>query len=140
MTPARDPDKLPPWMRWAMGATAAMNLVGAFAFVPAAGAVRRLAGFPEDAHPLYMLTFGAFVFVFGAAYLVTARSGRADRTFIGVAAAGKLAFFGLLIGLWIAGDLPGRALLAGAGDGVFGAIFAAWLVRTNGRLRRDAGR
>src|SRR5262245_53155840 len=114
--------RLPTWMRGAMLATAAMNLIGAFAFLPAAHALRRLGGFPSDGHPLYMVTLGAFVFVFGVAYLWAGLRGEADRLFVAVAAAGKLSFFGLLVGYWIAGLLPIQAPMAGIGDCVFGLL------------------
>ncbi|WP_035608454.1 hypothetical protein [Haloferula sp. BvORR071] len=61
--------KLPIWMRGAMLATAAMNLTGAAAFLPFAKSLRQIGGLPEEGHPLYMLTVGAFVFIFGLAYL-----------------------------------------------------------------------
>ncbi len=123
--------RLPTWMRGAMLATAAMNLIGAFAFLPAADALRRLSGFPSDGHPLYMVTLGAFVFVFGVAYLWAGLRGEADRLFVAVAAAGKLSFFGLLVGYWIAGLLPIQAPMAGIGDCVFGLLFVGWLYTTS---------
>ena len=61
------------------------------------------------------------------AYLWTAIVGRTDPLFIAMAAGGKLAFFGLLVAYWLAGELPARAPLSAIGDLVFGTLFAAWL-------------
>ena len=116
-------------MRTALFATAAMNLLVAFLFVPAAGAMRGLAGFPPEAPSVYLLTVGLFVGLFGLGYLGMAVRGTADPLFMAICAAGKLAFFSLLVGLWIAGALPARAPVIGSADFFFGAAFAAWLVR-----------
>jgi hypothetical protein len=120
---------LPIWMRAALFATAAMNVIGAMAFVPAAQPLRDLGGLPDTDHPLYVATVGVFVFVLGLGYLACAVLNRADRIFIAVGATGKLAFFALLVGLWISGDLPILAPVAGGGDLLFGLIFVAWLVQ-----------
>ncbi len=130
MTAARSPvdaTLLPVWMRRALYATAAMNVVGAIGFLPPAHALRALAGFPEAEHPLYLATVSMFVLLFGLAYLALAVSGRPDRFFIAVAAAGKVAFFALLTVLWLGGTLPLQAIAAGTGDLVFGALFLVWL-------------
>ena len=119
---------LPTWMRRALFATAAMNILAATAFVPAAASLRTLAGLPAGGHPLYLLTVGMFVLLFGLAYLWTAVKGRAEPLFIAMAAAGKLSFFALLVGFWAAGELPGRAPLAGTADLIFGVLFSVWLL------------
>ncbi|MBI3769250.1 MAG: hypothetical protein HY271_12290 [Deltaproteobacteria bacterium] len=118
---------LPTWMRGALFATAAMNLMAAVGFLPTARALRAVAGMPEGEHPLYLATVSMFVLLFGLGYLWTAATGRADRLFIAIAAVGKLSFFGLLVWFWAAGALPFRAPLAGSGDLVFGLLFAKWL-------------
>jgi hypothetical protein len=120
---------LPQWLRTALYATAVMNVGVAFLFLPAAGALRELAGFPAEAPSVYLLTVGLFVALFGAAYLGMAARGSADRLLMGISAAGKIGFFSLLVGLWLAGALPFRAPLIGSADLVFGAMFVAWLVR-----------
>lgn len=124
--------KLPVWMRWAMFGTAVMNLAGAVTFFPVAQSLRDLGGLPGDGHPLYRSTVGAFVFIFGVAYLWAGIRGAADQLFVAVAAAGKLAFSGLLAWYWSTGSLPVAAVLAGAGDFFFGTAFAAWLFMTRG--------
>ena len=114
-----------------MLATALMNIVGAAAFLPASDSLRRIGGLPSDDHSLYMVTLGAFVLIFGVAYLWSGIAGVADRLFVGVATAGKLAFFGLLAGYWFSGVLPATAApIAGIGDLAFGTLFAVWLFQT----------
>jgi hypothetical protein len=128
---------LPTWMRGALFATTAMNLVGAAAFVPSARALRVLAGLPEGGHPLYLATVCMFVLLFGVAYLWTAVVGRTDRLFITVAAAGKLSFFTLLVWFWVFGALPLRAPLLGTGDLIFGILFVRWLSSAQSAVRTD---
>lgn len=120
-------------MKAALWATAAMNVLGALAFVPAFAAVREAFAFPA-AHPLYLF-IGEFIAIFGVAYGWCAAAGRAPRVFIAVSAAGKLAFSTTLILFWLAGELPPLAVSGGAGDLVFGGLFLGWLVRS-----RRAGR
>ncbi len=119
---------LPLWMRRALYATAAMNLLAAGAFLPPSSALRALAGLPEGCHPLYLTTVAMFVFLFGLAYLGMAARGSADPLLIAIAAAGKLTFFGSLVWFWTRGDLPAVAPLTGAGDLFFGLLFAGWLL------------
>src|SRR5262249_59164332 len=90
--------------------------------------LRAFAELPTDAHPFYLLTIGVFVLIFGLAYFWTAAVGRSDPLFIAMAAGGKLAFFGLLAGYWLVGELSVRAPLSAVGDLVFGTLFAAWLL------------
>ena len=120
---------LPAWMRVTLFATAAMNLLGAFAFLPGAQPLRDLGGFPRADHPLYLCTVGIFIFALGLGYLGCAIRGSADRLFIAIGALGKLAFFALLAGLYASGDLPLRAPLSGAGDLAFGLLFVIWLAK-----------
>jgi hypothetical protein len=119
--------RLPKWMRATMLATAVMNILGAIAFIPSAGALREIGGLPPAGHPLYLTTVGAFIFIFGLAYLWAAVTGMADRLFMAVAAAGKLAYFALVVGYWVGGLLPVTAVASGTGDLVFGSLFLVWL-------------
>jgi hypothetical protein len=127
--------RLPRWMRVAMLATAVMNILGAITFIPSAGALREMGGLPAAGHSLYLAMVGAFVFIFGIAYLWAAITGAADRLFVAVAAAGKLAFFGLLVGYWVEGTLPATAVMSGAGDLVFGSLFLVWLYRVGSQAK-----
>jgi hypothetical protein len=119
---------LPTWMRRALLATGVMNVAASFGFVPAAAPVRAFAGLPESAPPVYLLTIGMFILVFGLGYLWLGVTGRADRLFIAISALGKLTFFALLAGFWAAGGLPARAPAFGAADLFFATLFIAWLL------------
>ena len=125
--------KLPTWMRVVMFATAILNILGAVTFVPSARALRVMGGFPEVAPPLYLTTIGAFIGIFGLAYLWSAVTGRADRQFVAVAAAGKLTFFALLVRYWWAGLLTSKAAMSGTGDLVIGSLFVVWLLSRSTR-------
>lgn len=120
---------LPKWMRAALLATAAVNVLGAAAFFPGADALRARVGMPETGHPLYVGTVGIFILSFGLAYLYAGASGRADRLFIAVAAGGKIAFSGFLVWLWTRQELAGLLAAAGLGDLGFGGLFLYWLIR-----------
>lgn len=119
---------LPSWMRNALFATAAMNLLAAIGFLPFAGGVRALAGLPPSEHAVYLTTVALFVGLFGLGYLWVAIANRPERLFITLSAVGKIGFFTILVALWLAGSLPVLAPLAGAADLVFGLIFIAWLL------------
>ena len=127
-TAATQPVLLPGWMRGALLATAAMNALAAVAFSPAAGGLRALTGMPPGEHPLYLATVSLFVLLFGVGYLLVGLSGRPERLFIGISAAGKLGFVALVTWYWATGALPFLAVLVGAGDLPFGILFATWLV------------
>jgi hypothetical protein len=114
-------------MRRTLLTTAVMNVFAAAAFLPSARALRALAEMPEDAHPFYLATISMLVLLFGLGYLWAGVTGRADRLFIAVSAAGKLSFFALLVGFWSVGQLSVRAPLLGTGDLIFGVLFLIWL-------------
>jgi len=117
-------------MRRALWATGVMNVLAAGAFLPGADALRAPLGFPPAGHSFYVATAGLFVLLFGAGYLWSAASGRAERIFLGLAGVGKVAFFGLTLAFWAAGDLPGRAPMLASADLGFGALFLAYLAST----------
>ena len=119
---------LPTWMRRALLATAVMNIGAAIAFFPAVHGLRSLAGFPEDGPPIYLATVSLFVLLFGLGYLWVGLSGRDERLFLSMAAAGKISFVALLVAYWLAGDLPVGAPLAALGDLFFGVLFLKWLL------------
>ena len=123
-----------------MFATAAMNIIGSLAFLPAIHALRGMSGFPVAAPPVYLLTIGAFILIFGVAELWVAVTGVADKLFVAVSAAGKLAFFAILVWCWAAGTLPALAVLSGLGDLVFGSLFLIWLYTANSRASQYPAR
>lgn len=122
-------EPLAPSMRRILAATAVMNIAGAPAFSPLGQDLCAAFGIP-DAHPLWLWTVGIWIFLFGAGYAVMAASARADRTFLGVAAAGKLSFGGLLAWMAATGELPMAAALAGLPDLLFAFLFIRWLLVT----------
>ena len=122
-----------------MLAAAALNLVGAVTFMPRAQALRLMGGFPVLAHPFYLSTIGVFILVFGLVYLWAGVTGKADRQFVAVGAAGKLAFCGLIVRYWWAGLLPTTAVTSGIGDLVIGILFLVWLVSVSGAAHDDGG-
>ena len=126
-------EALPTWMRRTLFATAAMNCVAALGFLPSARFARVAAGLPEEAPAVYLLTIGMFILLFGVGYLWTALSGRAERLFIALSAAGKLTFFGMLATLWATGTLSIKAPVAAAPDLVFGLLFLVWLLGGSAR-------
>ena len=125
---------VPTWMRRALLATAVMNIAAAAAFLPSAGPVRALAGLPENVPPLYLATISMFILIFAIGYLWIAATGRADRLFIGLAGVGKITFFVILVGYWLAGELSVLAPLLGTADLFFGVLFLIWLASSRSTL------
>lgn len=118
-----------PFLRKALAATAAMNIVGSTAFTPLGAGLRAFVGIP-DAHPLWPLSVGTFILAMGFGYAALAITGRPERVFLGVAACGKASFALLLLAMGAAGEIPPLAAGAGLPDLVFASIFAHWLLRT----------
>jgi hypothetical protein len=116
-------------MRWLLIACGPMNLGGVAVFAPPFPGLRNLVGLP-DAHPLYLWVLTTWLPLFGIAYFWMGWTGKADRTFLAVGAAGKATFAVILLVLWGNGELPMIAGLVGLPDLVLAAIFAAWLWRT----------
>lgn len=121
--------KLGRTMRWLLVACGPMNLGGVAVFAPPFPQLRSLVGIP-DAHPLYLWVLTAWLPLFGVAYFGMGWTGRADRTFLAVGAAGKATFAGILLALLGNGELSITAGLVGLPDLVLAAVFAAWLWRT----------
>jgi hypothetical protein len=119
---------LPAWMRNALFATAAMNLLAGFAFLPPATGPRALMGMPPHEHGVYLSTIALFILLFGVGYLWVAVANRPERLFITLAAFGKLGFFAITLLFWLGGALPATAPLAGSADLVFALLFFRWLL------------
>ena len=58
----------------------------------------------------------------------------AAAVFIGLAGVGKITFFVILVGYWLAGELSVRAPLLGAADLFFGVLFLIWLAGSRSTL------
>lgn len=97
-------------------------------FLPALGALRAWFGLPAAPEFFCWILF-CWIEAFGVAWFALARTGRAEPVFLGVAAAGKLSFAGLLIGYALRGIFPPQAALASLGDLFFGLLFLGWLLR-----------
>jgi hypothetical protein len=119
---------LPTWLRRAFLATAAMNVGGGLLFLPPAAPLRALVGVPPGEHAIYLVTLAMFIFLFAAAYGYAGWTGRADDLFVALSAAGKLSFVAILIGFWLAGEVPVLTPLSAVGDLVFGLMFLTWLL------------
>lgn len=117
-------------MRRVMLAAAILNTLGAITFIPAFTGLRAQGHLPNDAHPVYLWMIALWIFFFGVAYLYLGITGKVEKVFIAVGAAGKLSFFGLLLGFGLAGKLPMQAASSGIADLIFGTIFTVWLWRT----------
>ena len=109
--------------------SAAFNVGGAclFGFPASLG---RLVGLPADVPGIYRAFVALFVLLFGGSYAWLAAQPTIDRAFVGFAAIGKSSAFALIAIFWLAGEIPGLGVIAGAGDLGFAAIFAGWLLRS----------
>ncbi len=115
-------------IRRALWASAVFNMIGAlsFAFPDSVG---RLAGFPPGPVPvLYRATLTMLIALLGATYAWLASQPTIDRPLVGFAAIGKASFFAVAVGCWLAGEVSALGVFSAAGDLVFAAIFARWLM------------
>ncbi|MGH8515824.1 MAG: hypothetical protein ACREUE_00050 [Panacagrimonas sp.] len=119
----------PAVLRAALWTTAVANLAVAAMLLFPQSTAGRLAGLPQEPSPLVLRAMLALMIaMFGLAYAWLARREPIDRALLGFAAIGKFGAFGLVSGLWIAGQASGRFALLMCGDLVFAALFAAWLL------------
>jgi hypothetical protein len=123
-----------PKMRWLLMACGPMNLGATVVFAPPSTALRGMVGLPEP-HPLYLLVLAVWIPIFGIAYFRMGWTGKVDRTFLAVGAAGKASFALILLGLWLAGELSPLTAMIGLPDLILAGVFAGWLRRT--RARRE---
>lgn len=110
-------------------ASGPINAMGALAFAPPFLLVRQWFGLP-DGHVLYLWVLSTWILLFGIAYFSMGWTGRIDRTFLAVGAAGKTSFSFALIALAAAGELDPLAVVVGLPDLAIAAVFASWLLRT----------
>ena len=118
----------PAWLRRALLATAAMNILVGLAFASGSASILGAAGLPSGVDAFYTLTVGLFVLLFGLGYLGAAGAERPERLFIALGGVGKLSFVALVAALWMTGRLPARAPIAASPDLAFGLAFLAWSV------------
>lgn len=116
-------------MKFALYATAVMNIFGSFTFIPPFATIRSQFKFPET-HPLYLWILATWIMAFGFCYLWMAVSSRRDRIFVTIAATGKLSFFAIVGAFVATGELPILTLAAVSGDLLFGLVFVAWLLHS----------
>lgn len=116
-------------MRQLLMACGAMNLGAAILFAPPSASLRSMVGLPE-AHPLFLWILTIWIPIFGAAYFWMGWTGKVDRVFMAVGAAGKASFSLILIALWLGGDLPPIAAAIGLPDLLLGTVFVGWLWQT----------
>jgi quercetin dioxygenase-like cupin family protein len=88
----------------------------------------RLAALPLPVPRVYTTLLATFVALFGGAYAWLARQPRIDAPMVALTAIGKAGAFFCLFAFWLAGSVSGLAVLAIAGDLVFAALFATWLL------------
>lgn len=119
---------LPRWLRIALFAAAAMNVLAGIGFASGARPVLDAAGIPAPGHAFYGLLVGLFVILFGVGNYFAAVADRPERLFIALSGFGKVSFFALVVALWAAGSVPGRAPVAASADLFFGGLFLAWIL------------
>jgi hypothetical protein len=115
-------------MRRVLAAAALFNLGGAVAFAVPSSMGGRLMGLPADVPTVYRALVAFFVLLFGAMYAWLARQERIDRAMVAMGALGKAGAFAIVAGIWMAGQMPGRSVIAISGDLVFAMIFGRWLI------------
>lgn len=111
-----------------------MNIAGALVFVPSFRALREFGGLPEAGNAFYSLILALWIFFFGIFYLRLAFVQTKERFFVAIGTLGKSSFALLLVVLAFVGELPTRAVFAGAPDLIVAAIFFVWLYKTRARI------
>lgn len=117
-------------MKWVLLATGVMNMFGALLFVPPVPFFRQFYGLPDAAHPLYLWIISSWIFFFGLCYLWLGITGRRERLFLVIAAAGKISFSILMIIYWLKGEIPIQAAAGSLADLFFGLFFLHYLWQT----------
>ncbi len=110
-------------LKYALLATAFMNVFGAIIFSPFGEGIRQFYGFPNNAHPLYLWLISSWIFFFGLCYLWLGITERREILFLMIASAGKISFTVLAFVYWALGDVSTLGAVAGLPDLLFGVFF-----------------
>jgi len=119
---------MPKWMKIALITTGVLNMFGAVLFLPAAEALRTSNGFPSGSHPFYLSIISSWIFFFGLCYIWLGITGRNERLFLVIGAAGKAGFVALAILFAALGDIPITTAASTLPDLAFAALFSYYLV------------
>lgn len=114
-------------MRRTLQVTTYLNFAAALAFA-FPGSLGQIMALPVPVPRLYSIFIALLVALFGATYGWLARQPQIDRPLVAFSALGKSTFFLVVLLCWILGDVPGRSVIAAAGDLVFAGIFVWWLL------------
>lgn len=121
-----NPDRV---LRVALWASVPANLGVAALLLDPGSALGQFVGLPEPApEPFYRGLLAQFVALFGAAYAWLAMQPQISRPFIAFAAIGKFGAFILTFVLCFLDLASTRWTMLMAGDLLFAAVFAWWLV------------
>jgi hypothetical protein len=130
------PDKI---VRRALQISVPFNLGAALLFAFPGSVLGKIAGFPAAVPGLYCAMLAVFVTLFGGTYAWLAVQRDIDRPLIAFSAIGKSGAFVTILGFWVAGQSPARAVVLATGDLVLAAVFAWWLIVTSdSAAARDA--
>jgi uncharacterized membrane protein len=123
------------WMRITLIVTGILNMFGAALFFPAFQSLRISNNLPLESHPLYLAIISSWIFLFGLCYLWLGITGRNERLFLIIGAAGKLAFVILMFAYCATGQIPIGTALSSLPDLLFAIVFGIWLWETRNSKR-----
>ena len=86
-----------------------------------------------DPPTVWLHLVAATVLIFGVAYWLVAKQPQRYRPFVGLGAAGKLAFAAIIYYHWFAGDAPARLAMLVSVDVVFAVLFLRYLHSSRAR-------
>ncbi|MEO7520431.1 MAG: hypothetical protein ABIW79_01315 [Gemmatimonas sp.] len=112
-------------MRVALWSSVALNMLGVVVFLPPALGIESFM-VPLPAPRLYMGQIAYTIAFFGCVYAWLAMQERINRALVVVGALGKLGFFLLFAGYWMAGDVPATFVMQASPDFVLAVVFLWW--------------
>lgn len=115
-------------MRRVLWAAAVFNLGGGLLIAFPTSPLGQLAGLPA-APAAYTALTTMFILLFGGMYAWLAQQHTILKPMVLLGAIGKSAAFASIFILWLASDVPLRAVVAISGDLVFAVLFFLWFVR-----------